>query len=139
MLILRAICVNYFGEDLLIVITFVAPLDVPIKCFNCLYVFITSFLSLFSVMVGILMLSLELGKWEIIKHPFLAPKISYRTLYSYKLFWVVCHLFPQRWRTLTYSVSGNHWPGGPRDMLKTTPARKFKSCVRSYLQDAYFL
>ena len=46
-----------------------------------------------------------------------------------KLFWVVCHLFPQRWRTLTYSVSGNHWPGGPRDILKTTSARKFKSCV----------
>ena len=53
----------------------------------------------------------------------------YRTLHSYKLFWAVCHLFPQRWRTLTYSVSGNHWPGGPRDMFKTTSARKFKSCV----------
>ena len=24
----------------------------------------------------------------------------YRTLHSYKLFWAVCHLFPQRWRTL---------------------------------------
>ena len=47
----------------------------------------------------------------------------------YKLFWAVCHLFPQRWRTLTYSVSGNHWPGEPRDMFKTTSARKFKSCV----------
>ena len=54
---------------------------------------------------------------------------NYRTLHSYKLFWAVCHLFPQRWRTLTYSVSGNHWPGGPRDVLKTTSARKFKSCV----------
>ena len=54
---------------------------------------------------------------------------AYRTLHSYKLLWAVCHLFPQRWRTLTYSVSGNHWPGGPRDMLKTTSARKFKSCV----------
>ena len=53
----------------------------------------------------------------------------YRTLHSYKLFWAVCHLFPQRWRTLTYSVSGNHWPGEPRDMSKTTSARKFKSCV----------
>ena len=53
----------------------------------------------------------------------------YRTLHSYKLFWAVCHLFPQRWRTLTYSVSGNHWLGGPRDMLKTTSAHKFKSCV----------
>ena len=39
----------------------------------------------------------------------------------------------------TYSVSGNHWPGEPRDMLKTTSARKFSSCVRSHLQDAYFL
>ena len=53
----------------------------------------------------------------------------YRTLHSYKLFWAVCHLFPQRWRTHTYSVSGNHWPGGPRDMFKTRSARKFKSCV----------
>ena len=51
----------------------------------------------------------------------------YRTLHSYKLFWAVCHLFPQlRWRTLTYSVSGNHWPGEPRDLLKTTFARKFR-------------
>ena len=25
---------------------------------------------------------------------------TYRTLHSYKLFWAVCHLFPQRWRTL---------------------------------------
>ena len=24
----------------------------------------------------------------------------YRTLHSYKLFWAVCHLFPQRWWTL---------------------------------------
>ena len=29
-----------------------------------------------------------------------ADKGSYRTLHSYKLFWAVCHLFPQRWRTL---------------------------------------
>ena len=54
---------------------------------------------------------------------------TYRTLHSYKLFWAVCHLFPQRWRTLTYSVSGNHWPGGPRDLFKTKSARKFKSYV----------
>ena len=26
--------------------------------------------------------------------------IIYRILHSYKLFWAVCHLFPQRWRTL---------------------------------------
>ena len=57
----------------------------------------------------------------------------YRTLHSYNLIWAVCHLFPQRWRTLTYSVSGNHWPGEPCDMLKTM------SCVWSLLQDAYFL
>ena len=55
--------------------------------------------------------------------------LFYRTLHSYKLFWAVCYLFPQRWRTLTYSVSGNHWPGGPRDMFKTRSARKFKPCV----------
>ena len=53
----------------------------------------------------------------------------YRTLHTYKLFWAVCHLFPHRWRTLTYSASGNHWPGGPRDMFKTTSAGKFKSYV----------
>ena len=63
----------------------------------------------------------------------------YRTLHSYKSFWAVCHLFPQRWRTLTYSVSGNHCPGGPRDMLTTTSA-----CVNSspaslsHLQDGIF-
>ena len=52
----------------------------------------------------------------------------YRTLHSYKLFWAVCHLFPQqRWQTLTYSVSGNHWPGEPRDLRKTSSARKFSS------------
>ena len=65
---------------------------------------------------------------------------TYRTLHSYKLFWAVCHLFPrQRWRTHTYSVSGNHWPGEPRDMRKTTSARKISSCVWSLFQDAYFL
>ena len=48
--------------------------------------------------------------------------------------WAVCRLFPQqRWRTLTYSVSGNHWSGEPRDTLKTTSARKFSSCVWSHL------
>ena len=52
---------------------------------------------------------------------------SYRTLHSYNLIWAVCHLFlRQRWWTLTYSVSGNHWPGEPRDQLKTTSARKFR-------------
>ena len=52
---------------------------------------------------------------------------TYRTLHSYKLIWTVCHLFPQqRWRTHKYSVSGNHWPGEPRDPRKTTSARKFR-------------
>ena len=51
----------------------------------------------------------------------------YRTLHSYNLIWAVCHLFPQqRWQTHTYSVSGNHWPGEPRDLRKTTSARKFR-------------
>ena len=44
----------------------------------------------------------------------------------------------QRWQTLTNSVSGNLWPGEPRDLLRTTSARKFSSCVWSHLQDAYF-
>ena len=59
---------------------------------------------------------------------FLRPGIiPYRTLHSNNLIWAVCHLFPrQRWRTHTYSVSGNHWPGEPRDLLKTTSARKFR-------------
>ena len=57
---------------------------------------------------------------------FMAVK-RYRTLHSYNSIWAVCHLFPQqRWRTHTYSVSGNHWPGEPRDMRKTTSARKFR-------------
>ena len=47
----------------------------------------------------------------------------YRTLHSYNLIWAVCHLFPQqRWQTHTYSVSGNHWPGELRDLLKPTSA-----------------
>ena len=29
----------------------------------------------------------------------IAPGV-YRILHSYKLLWAVCHLFPQRWRTL---------------------------------------
>ena len=54
-------------------------------------------------------------------------KCVYRTLHSYNLIWAVCHLFPQqRWRTHTYSVLGNHWPGEPRDLRKTTPAHKFR-------------
>ena len=53
--------------------------------------------------------------------------IHYKTLHSYNLIWAVCHLFPQqRWRTHTYSVSGNHWPGEPRDLRKTTSAHKFR-------------
>ena len=56
----------------------------------------------------------------------------YRTLHCYNLIWAVCHLFPQqRWWTHTYSVTGNHWPGEQRDMLKTT------SCIWSHLQDTF--
>ena len=52
---------------------------------------------------------------------------AYRTLHSYNSIWAVCHLFPQqRWRTHTYSISRNHWPGEPRDLRKTTSARKFR-------------
>ena len=61
---------------------------------------------------------------------FITFYISYRTLHSYNLIWAVCHLFSQqRWRTHTYSVSGNHWPGEPRDMRKTTFARKFRLAI----------
>ena len=49
------------------------------------------------------------------------------TLHSYNLIWAVCHSFlQQRWRTHTYSVSGNHWPGESCDLRKTTSARKFR-------------
>ena len=52
---------------------------------------------------------------------------TYRTLHSYDLIWVVCYLFPQqRWRMYTHLVSGNHWPGEPRDLRKTTSIRKFR-------------
>ena len=48
------------------------------------------------------------------------------TLHSYNLIWAVCHLFPRQiWRTHTYSVSGNHCPGEPRDLRKTTPRVNF--------------
>ena len=38
-------------------------------------------------------------------------------------------IVPTKMADAQYSVSGNHWPGGPRDMFKTRSARKFKSCV----------
>ena len=38
-------------------------------------------------------------------------------------------LVPTKMADAQYSVSGNHWPGGPRDMFKTKSARKFKSYV----------
>ena len=36
-----------------------------------------------------------------------ASVLNYRTLHSYKLFWVVWHLFPQRWRTLNVQSREN--------------------------------
>ena len=38
-------------------------------------------------------------------------------------------LVPTKMADAQYSVSGNHWPEGPRDMFNTRSARKFKSCV----------
>ena len=38
-------------------------------------------------------------------------------------------LVPTKMADAQYSVSGNYWPGGPRDMFNTRSARKFKSCV----------
>ena len=55
--------------------------------------------------------------------------LTYRTLHSYKLVWAVLPLVPTKMADAQYSVSGNHWPGGPRDMFNTRSARKFKSCV----------
>ena len=54
----------------------------------------------------------------------------YRTLHSYKLFWAVCHLFPQRWRML--NIQSRETIGQEdmfKNMFKTRSARKFKSCV----------
>ena len=62
----------------------------------------------------------------------------YRTLHSDKLFWAVCHLFPQRWRTLTYSVTGNHWPGGPRDTLKLRPRVNSRPAFGAYYKTRIF-
>ena len=60
----------------------------------------------------------------------------YRTLHSYNLIWAVCHLFPQqRWRTHIYSVSGNHWPGEPRDL---TSARKFRPAFGAFSKTRIF-
>ena len=62
----------------------------------------------------------------------------YSTLHSYKLFWAVCHLFPQRWRTLNIqsreTIGQDHITClilGPR--VNSSPA------FLSQLQDAYFL
>ena len=38
--------------------------------------------------------------WSLLNNRDIRDKYTYRTLHSYKLFWAVCHLFPQRWRTL---------------------------------------
>ena len=66
-------------------------------------------------------------KWKAAKELKIVEERLYRTLHSYNLIWAVCHLFPQqRWRTHTYLLSGNHWPGEPRDLRKTTSARKFR-------------
>ena len=49
-------------------------------------------------------------------------------------------LVPTKMADAQYSISGNHWPGGPRDMLKTTLVRVDSSPASlSNLEDAYFL
>ena len=63
----------------------------------------------------------------------------YRTLHSYKLFLGGMPLVPTKMADAQYSLSGNHWPGGPRDMLKTTSARVNSSPASlSHLQDGIF-
>ena len=85
----------------------------------------------FSTMLLIILWKLHWSQLKESYKPVTALKepgdLAYRTLHFYNLIWAVCHLFPQqRWRTFTYSVSGNHWPGEPRDLRKTTSARKFR-------------
>ena len=63
----------------------------------------------------------------------------YRTLHSYKLFWAVCHLFTQRWRTLNIQSRETIGQEDHVTCLKLGPRVNSSPAFLSHLQDAYFL
>ena len=65
--------------------------------------------------------------------------LDYRTLHSYKLFWAVCHLFPQRWRTLNIQSRETIDQEGNVTCLKLRRRVNSSPAFLSHLQDAYFL
>ena len=65
--------------------------------------------------------------------------IYYRTLHSYKLFWAVFHLFPQRWRTLNIQSRETIGQENHVTCLKLRPRVNSSHAFLSHLQDAYFL
>ena len=62
----------------------------------------------------------------------------YRTLHCYKSFWVVCHLFPQRWRTLNIQSRETIGQDDHVTCLKLRPRVNSSPAFLSHLQDAYF-
>ena len=63
----------------------------------------------------------------------------YRTLHSYKLFWAVCHLFPQRWRTLNIQSRETIGQEDHVICLKIRPRGNSSPASLSHLLDACFL
>ena len=63
----------------------------------------------------------------------------YRTLLSYKLFWAVCLLFPQRWRTLNIQSRETIGQEDHVTCLILGPRVNSSPAPLSHLQDAYFL
>ena len=63
----------------------------------------------------------------------------YRTLHSYKLFWAVCHLFPQRWQTLNIQSRETIGQEDYVTCLKLRRRVNSSPAFLSHLQDAYFL
>ena len=70
--------------------------------------------------------------------PHICLSLSYRTLHSYKLFWVVCHLFPQRWRTLNIQSQETIGQEDHVTCLKLGPRINSSTAFLSHLQDGIF-
>ena len=64
---------------------------------------------------------------------------EYRTLHSYKLFWAVCHLFPQRWRTLNIQSRETIGQEDHVTCLKLGPRVNSSPAFLSHLQDDVFI
>ena len=64
--------------------------------------------------------------------------LEYRTLYSYKLFWAVCHLFPQRWRTLNIQSRETIGQEDHVTCLKLGPRVNLSPAFLSHLQTRIF-